>query len=223
MFNSAMLPACSDYYLEWRKITLADDQPAQDGYFGVSEAVARLKSALKVEGKLPVNWPHKLKLVFAGWGDNEKPANEQQFEDIATAFRVFFPDKMIDINAKNLVDSPDFGKLAGALPANSPDYAVSFIVKSCSQQWKSFLSRDFSSMFKLRIVLQEKVEVECKLVDKEGKLVFFETFAVRPSQLFDFNYENSGVVDINSERYSSDLIMNVIADKLPPIIPAVGN
>lgn len=222
LVNSAILPACDDYYLEWRKINLAAEETATDGYFGISEAVARLKSALKVERKMTANWPNKIKLAFAGWGDNEQPASAQQFNDIAAAFRLFFPDSMIDINAASMVDSPDFAKLAGALPENSSDYAASIIVKSCSQQWKSFLTRDMSSMFKLRIVLQEKAAVEFKLVDKDGKLVFLDTFLVKPSQLFDFNYENSGIVDINSERYSSDLVMNIIADQLPPIIPTIN-
>ncbi|EKD83857.1 MAG: hypothetical protein ACD_39C00403G0001, partial [uncultured bacterium] len=159
--------------------------------------------------------PNKLRIAFVGWGKDEKPANDQQIANVAAAFNLFFADSMFEVNPVNLVDTPDFAKLAAALPADSGDYAVSFIVRSCQIQWKSFITRDISSMFKLRLVLQERVEAECKLVDKNGKLVFLDTFSVKPSQLFDFNYENSGYVDIKAERYSSDLIMNVIADDLP--------
>ncbi|MBU1108023.1 MAG: hypothetical protein KKB51_15225 [Candidatus Riflebacteria bacterium] len=221
LLAAAMLPACDDFYLEWRKIELSDEQPAKEGYFGLSEAVARLKSALRVERKLTDNWPNKIKLAFVGWGDNEQPADKQQTADVVAAFNLFFADNMIDLNPADFVDSPDFSKLASTLRKDSDDYAISFIVKSCSLQWKSFITKDISSMFKLRIVLQEKVEAECKLVDKEGKLVFMDTFSVNPSQLFDFNYENSGYVAIKAERYSSDLIMNVIADALPA--PVISN
>jgi hypothetical protein len=38
--------------------------------------------------------------------------------------------------------------------------------------------------------------------------------------LSDFNYETNGFVEMNSERYGTDLIMNIIAENLPE--PAKG-
>ncbi len=213
--------ACDDFYLEWRKVEISDEQAVEDGYLGVSEAVARLKSALKVERKINDNWPNRLKLAFVGWGKDEKPVSERRTADVIAAFNLFFPDKMIDMTTEKLATAPDFDKLAAVLPENSDDYAVSVVIKSSTMQWKTFLTRDISSMFKLRLILQEKVETEFKLVDKNGNLVFLDTFSVNPSQMFDFNYENTGYVEIRADRYSSDLIMNVIADALPP--PVSGN
>jgi hypothetical protein len=68
--------------------------------------------------------------------------------------------------------------------------------------------------------LKEWVKAECKLVDKSGKLVYFDTFEVKPALLSDFNYETNGFVEMNSERYGTDLIMNIIAENLPE--PAEG-
>jgi len=218
--TASMLPACDDFYLEWRKLELTNEQSAKDGYFGISEVVARLKSALKIERKLTDNWPNKLRLAFIGWGNNEQPADEQQIANVRTAFSMIFAENMLDLNGTDLVVSPDFAKLASTLRKDSNDYAVSFIVKTYKFQWKTFLTKDISSMFKLRLVLQEMVEAECKVVDKEGKLVFLDTFSVNPSQLFDFNYENSGYVSIKTDRYSSDLNMNIIADALPEPVTA---
>lgn len=213
--------ACTDSSLEWSKVEITDEQTTEDGYLGISEVVARLKSALKVERKISDQWPGKLKLVFIGWGKEEQPANEHQIAGVFAAFNLFFADNMLDMNAAALVAAPDYEKLAESLTDGSSDYAVSFIVKSSTLQWKTYLTRDLCSIFKLRLILQEKVEAECKLVDKSGNLIFFDTFTVKPSQLFDFNYKDSGYyVEFKAERYSSDLIMNIIADKLPA--PAVA-
>jgi hypothetical protein len=46
-------------------------------------------------------------------------------------------------------------------------------------------------------------------------MVFFDRFSVKPSLLFDFNYETNGLVEMKAERYSSDLIMNIIVESIP--------
>lgn len=204
--------ACDDFYLEWKKLEESSAEVSSTSLLGVSEAVARLKSALNIERIIHFNWPNRLKVVFIGWGQNEKPADPDQVQAVKESFALFFPESNLDFT--KIVDVPDFEKMKNVLASDSTDLALSVIVKDCRQQWKNFLTKDISSIFKLRIVLQEFVEAEFKLVNSAGEMVFLDRFSVKPSLLFDFNYETSGLVEMNSERYGADLIMNIIADPL---------
>jgi hypothetical protein len=214
---------CDDFYLEWKHLESFAEEPVPDGFLGISEAVAKLKTALRVEQNMQNDWPHKLKIAFVGWGPAEQPANADQIDAVKEAFELFFPLKMLHIEPDKMVSAPGYQKLAAVIEDGSGDYALSFIVRKNTRQWKNFLTKDFSSIFKLRHVLQEKVEVECKIVDQQGQMVFFDRFSVKPSLLFDFNYETNGLVEMKAERYSSDLIMNIIVENIPEPTANPGN
>jgi hypothetical protein len=213
--------ACDDFYLEWRKLEMGPVIEASDGLLGVSEAIARLKTMLKIERIIKKDQIPRLVLAFVGWGAGEKPASQNQIKSVIDAFGLFFPEDKVVCAKDSLVEVPDYKKMAAVLSSDKKnEYALSFIVRENKSQWQYFLTKDFSSMFKLRIVLKEWVKAECKLVDKSGKLVYFDTFEVKPALLSDFNYETNGFVEMNSERYGTDLIMNIIAENLPE--PAKG-
>lgn len=211
-----IISACDDFYLEWRKLEMGPVIEAAEGVLGVSEAVARLKTMLKIEQVIKKDQIPKLVFAFIGWGEGEAAADDKQIESVVDSFKLFFPKDKIIFGKDDLVKAPDYKNMAKVLSTKEDnEYAVSFIVRENKSQWQYYLTKDLSSMFKLRIVLKEWVKAECKLVDKNGKLVYFDAFEVKPALLSDFNYETNGFVEMNSERYGTDLIMNVIAENLP--------
>ncbi|MGM0600081.1 MAG: hypothetical protein ACQETH_09735 [Candidatus Rifleibacteriota bacterium] len=216
MLQQSVASACDDFYLEWRKLEMDPIVEVPDGVLGVSEAVARLRTMLKIERIIKKDQVPRLVFAFIGWGEGETPADKDQIEAVNDSFALFFPEEKIICNKENLVEVPDYKKMSAVLSsAADNEYAVSFIVRQNKMQWQYYLTKDLSSMFKLRVVLKEWVKAECKLVNKAGRLVYFDTFEVKPSLLSDFNYETNGFVEMNAERYGSDLIMNVIAENLP--------
>ncbi len=211
------LIACDDYYLQWSKLKEFPTEKAEGGFLAISDAVLRLKNHLFSAKVFKWNGPKKLVLGFVGWGENEKKATSEQILDVKSALSEIFHDGRLDFTNSKEIEKPDYDKLGSLLPKESNDLALSVIVKKYDFQWKSFLTNDFCSFFKLRSYLSENASVEFKLVDSSGKLVAFETFNVSPTLISDMNIENSGMVKLKAERYSNKPVMTIKAGELPPI------
>jgi hypothetical protein len=209
--------SCDDYYLQWSTLKEFPAEKAENGFLAISDAALRLRNHLFSARVFKWNGPKKMVLGFVGWGENEKRATPEQIEDIKSALSEIFHDGRLDFNNLKEVDKPDYDKLGSILPKESNDFALSVIVKKYDFQWKSFLTNDLCSFFKLRSLLSERAVVEFKLVDSAGKLVAFETFDVSPTLLSDMNIENSGMVKLKSERYSNKPVMTIKEGELPPI------
>ena len=208
------LYACDDYYLEWRKLPSTQIATATSGCLAISDALMYLKQDLYASKLLKWKGNRKIVLAFTGWGEQENIANNEQRNDIIAALEEVLPVKRTQIDIEKFVDAPDYDKLSSIIKKSPTDYSISIIVKDYNYHWKTFITRDYSSIFKIRYLLKETATVECKVVNSDGELIFMKSYKPSPSQIFDITFENSGLNIMTSSRVSGKPVINVIADDL---------
>jgi len=177
--------ACLNFLHEWIPFASATETLPEGGGHGLGEACAQFRK--DIAGRLASDAirPDSITLAAVTWGDPAAPASASQTSRVLNALEQTWPASSVYALSDGLVPDDDGSALASATLVASTPLILTVHVASCIGDRISLLDFIFFDIAIIRTILREKVTATFRVIDRSGRIVYLNRFAVSPTIVFD--------------------------------------